>query len=134
MSDVNYLNMSDEELLNATPPDESQEESDAVVDTQQDTNEQESQEDATVADEAADTAATEAQGADSQAEEDQQEGQDQEQTSTDNSQAAIDYEKEYKRLLAPFKANGRDVEVKSVEDAITQIGRASCRERVSSPV
>ena len=119
MSDVNYLNMSDEELLNAPPPDESQEESGEEGDTQQVTNEQESQEDATVADEAAGTAATEAQGADSQAEEDQQEGQDQEQTSTDNSQTAIDYEKEYKRLLAPFKANGRDVEVKSVEDAIT---------------
>lgn len=31
---------------------------------------------------------------------------------------AIDFEAEYKRLLAPFKANGRDVQVGSVEDAI----------------
>lgn len=31
---------------------------------------------------------------------------------------AIDYEKEYKRLIAPFKANGRDIQVTSVDDAI----------------
>lgn len=30
----------------------------------------------------------------------------------------IDYEAEYKRLLAPFKANGREVQVQSVDDAI----------------
>jgi hypothetical protein len=32
---------------------------------------------------------------------------------------AINYQAEYERLLAPFKANGRDIAVKSVEDAIT---------------
>lgn len=31
---------------------------------------------------------------------------------------AIDYEAEYKRLTAPFKANGKEVAVKSAEDAI----------------
>jgi hypothetical protein len=31
---------------------------------------------------------------------------------------AIDFEAEYKRLLTPFKANGRDIAVKSVDDAI----------------
>jgi hypothetical protein len=30
----------------------------------------------------------------------------------------VDFEAEYKRMLAPFKANGRDVQVASVEDAI----------------
>lgn len=30
----------------------------------------------------------------------------------------IDYEAEYKRLLAPFKANGREVKVDSVDDAL----------------
>lgn len=33
--------------------------------------------------------------------------------------AAIDYKAEYEKLLAPFKANGRDMSVKSVEDAVT---------------
>ena len=32
---------------------------------------------------------------------------------------AMDYEAEYKRLLAPFKANGREISVKSVDDAVT---------------
>lgn len=30
----------------------------------------------------------------------------------------IDYESEYKRLTAPFKANGKDIQVESVDDAI----------------
>lgn len=33
-------------------------------------------------------------------------------------QPAIDFEAEYKRLLAPFKANGREIAVKNVDDAI----------------
>lgn len=36
----------------------------------------------------------------------------------DATPTAIDYEAEYKRLLAPFKANGRDVTVKNVDDAV----------------
>lgn len=31
----------------------------------------------------------------------------------------IDFEAEYKRLLAPFKANGRDIKVNSVDEAVT---------------
>lgn len=30
----------------------------------------------------------------------------------------VDYEAEYKRLLAPFKANGRDIKVDTVDDAV----------------
>ena len=33
--------------------------------------------------------------------------------------AGVNYEAEYNRLLAPFKANGRDIAVKSVDDAIS---------------
>lgn len=36
----------------------------------------------------------------------------------DSDQSAVDYEAEYKRLLTPFKANGREIAVKSVDDAI----------------
>jgi hypothetical protein len=32
--------------------------------------------------------------------------------------AAPDYEAEYKKILAPFKANGKDIQVESVDDAI----------------
>jgi hypothetical protein len=34
-------------------------------------------------------------------------------------EGVVDYKAEYDRLLAPFKANGRDIAVKSVDDAIT---------------
>lgn len=34
-------------------------------------------------------------------------------------ESGVDYKAEYERLLAPFKANGRDISVKSVDDAIT---------------
>lgn len=33
--------------------------------------------------------------------------------------AAVDFEAEYKRLLAPFKANGREIQVNSVDDALS---------------
>ena len=33
-------------------------------------------------------------------------------------QSAVDYEAEYKRLVAPFKANGKEIAVQSVDDAI----------------
>lgn len=32
---------------------------------------------------------------------------------------AVDFEKEYKKLLAPFKANGKEVKVESVDEAVT---------------
>lgn len=34
-------------------------------------------------------------------------------------ESTVDYKAEYERLLAPFKANGRDITVKGVDDAIT---------------
>lgn len=32
---------------------------------------------------------------------------------------AVDYKTEYNKILAPFRANGRDIQIKSVDDAIT---------------
>lgn len=40
------------------------------------------------------------------------------QTEVDTPDAQIDYRKEYERLTAPFKANGREIAVNSVDDAI----------------
>lgn len=34
-------------------------------------------------------------------------------------ESALDYEAEYKRILAPFKANGREIQPRSVDDAIS---------------
>lgn len=38
---------------------------------------------------------------------------------TDKTESEINYEEAYKKLLSPFKANGRDIQVTSVDDAIT---------------
>ena len=40
-------------------------------------------------------------------------------TAEKQEESAVDYKSEYERLLAPFKANGRDISVKGVDDAIT---------------
>ena len=40
-------------------------------------------------------------------------------TAEKQEESAVDYKTEYERLLAPFKANGRDISVKGVDDAIT---------------
>lgn len=37
----------------------------------------------------------------------------------DAEEATLDFEAEYKRVLAPFKANGKDIQVESVDDAIS---------------
>jgi hypothetical protein len=46
------------------------------------------------------------------------EGGDKEKPEEKKPDVAVDYEAEYKKLLAPFKANGREIQVKSVDDAI----------------
>ena len=38
---------------------------------------------------------------------------------TAEEQAAIDYKAEYERILTPFKANGKDIKVGGIDDAIT---------------
>jgi hypothetical protein len=38
---------------------------------------------------------------------------------TESNESTIDYKSEYERLLTPFKANGRDIQVKNIDEAIT---------------
>lgn len=52
------------------------------------------------------------------AEDDEDDSEDTEESSSDDEAPELDYETEYKKLLAPFKANGRDIQVESVEDAV----------------
>jgi len=44
---------------------------------------------------------------------------DQGQADTSNNQQTIDYETEYKKLTAPFRANGADIKINTVDEAIT---------------
>lgn len=141
-----YLNMSDEDMLNMGEPPVVQ---DTDEDIPEDTKEDESKKSQEVDQEDQDEDNEEDEGADAdedEADADQAEGESKEadEAATENipdqkpdsekkdgedkekdkepskkDAPAIDYEAEYKRILAPFKANGREVEVKTVDDAIT---------------
>lgn len=122
-----YLGMSDEEILNMPAPvavqleeERDDEEKDAQA------SEEVSQE-ATAASEDADDA-----GGDEPTESDADEGDDDDAPETKTPKAlegndlpeqppetGIDYKAEYERLLAPFRANGREIKVNSVNDAIS---------------
>lgn len=151
-SELDYLNMSDEELLNAAPPgastqavDEEEEDKDPPEDDQSaDANKaddaedkEDSDEDKASDEEEKDDAedADEEDGA-SQSDEDAADGKDDKQGEADakpaenkdesqekkdppKDESSINYKAEYERLLAPFKANGRDIQVKNIDEAIT---------------
>ena len=119
---VDYLAMSDEEIMNTVAPVEPV----AVV--------QEQAEEVPAEQEAAEAEATGAE-TDNEAEDDKADESDaatetktevaEEKTEAEKQEEkaeketqAVDYEAEYKRLLAPFKANGREIQVKSVDDAV----------------
>ena len=119
---VDYLAMSDEEIMNAVAPMEPV----AVV--------QEQAEEVPAEQEVAEAEATGTE-TDNEAEDDKADDSDaatetktevvEEKTEAEKPEQeaeketpAVDYEAEYKRLLAPFKANGRGIQVKSVDDAV----------------
>lgn len=119
---TNYLSMSDAEMMAAGAPSEevpaapASEAADAedLEDAEEEakTPEADDAEDDAAADEGADTATPEA----AQSDEVEPEA-----TAPEADQAPedkVDYEAEYKRLIAPFKANGREIQVRSAEDAI----------------
>ena len=115
-----YLSMSDAEIMAAGAPAEVMQESAAVKEESEapeaaaeDTSE--ALEDSAADDGAADQAGDESVKEADTTTEKQAETSD---APADNA-SALDYEAEYKRLLAPFKANGREISVKSVDDAVT---------------
>ena len=115
-----YLSMSDEDIMNAPPP------ADVVMETEveeedsetPDTENQEVTEETTT--DAEEDAADEAEeSTDAPAEEVEEKEETDETGALDTDKpAAFDFEAEYKRLLTPFKANGRDIAVNNVDDAI----------------
>jgi hypothetical protein len=129
-----YLDMSDEEMLNLPPPSMEDFSDDAQEPANDDSNE-------SPADEAAEDAAEDAEdeaaeGAANAADEDEQDDEDLSDTKPEGLEAKaeddstkpetapeegaeVDYKSEYEKVFAPFKANGRDITVKSAEDAIS---------------
>lgn len=119
--EVDILSMSDEDIMNFDPSsleapkevsndEESQEQQEEEEGSSEESSDVDSSEESSESDEGeADEEST--QEVDKSASEDKQESQ--EQTSE------IDYKAAYEKLTAPFKANGRDIQIGSVEDAIT---------------
>ena len=119
---VDYLAMSDEEIMNAVAPVEpvavvektNEEQAPVAAVTEAATevakqNNKEEEGNTGTSDTATETK-TEATGEKTEAEKQKEKAEKETQ--------AVDYEAEYKRLLAPFKANGREIQVKSVDDAV----------------
>lgn len=125
MADVDYLNMSDEEWLNAAPP-TAQEQApvadanDELPDPTDEATEGDAQ--STGGETDAEAVAAEGEptgepeGTDADAEGDAQTKDETEPKATE--EVTVDFEAAYKRLTAPFKANGREIQVKDVDDAI----------------
>ena len=131
-----YLEMSDEEIMNSSSPAEL-----PGAPAEETVNEAEDEPADTPAAEAEDTEATDADDEDAGTAAEEEADKADEESETPDTEAkapesekkpedkadesekksdepAVDFEAEYKRLLTPFKANGRDIAVKSVDDAI----------------
>lgn len=126
-SQPSYLGMSDAEILNepmpeATPVEEvvQDEEEEKPVDQTDPVEDQEDKGD----DAAEDASAGSTEGKKHEQEDKDPEGSDvpdpsdKPKDTAAETDPAVNFEAEYKRLLAPFKANGRDIAVKNVDDAI----------------
>ena len=114
---VDYLNMSDEDIANVDPS--TLEVSNVEVEQQV----EETQE--TTEEEVVDTSSVQ-ESIETDQQEDDAATTDAEEESTDkvvapeskDEEATVDYKAEYERLFTPFKANGREIAVKSVDDAV----------------
>lgn len=119
LSDDDFLNsLSEVSTQTAEPVEEpaddvEPEESETVVESDADDDE----------DEADESAESESDDADEDADADDEDGDNtdvdaESDDPADQDPAAIDFEGEYNKLLAPFKASGREMQVKSVDEAI----------------
>lgn len=109
----NVLDMSDEEFENAPIPDEIVAEDVEVVDNDNEEEEEVSTEEVDVSDESTEVGDT----SDTTDKDDSVDNTNEE--DTDKETSKINYQAEHEKLLGKFKANGKDMQVSSVEDAIT---------------
>lgn len=88
----------------------------AVEEDTESAAEGEADEEASVSEEVVD-AENETTEVDTESEEETDEADDSEE-SVEEEKSVIDYESEYKKILAPFKANGKEIQIESVDDAV----------------
>jgi len=126
-----YLGMSDEDILNMPVPtgtitQESSDDEEKVPEAAEEVTaeQEESSEDVESGDDDKDDSDDSSEDDESADDSDAPESVNKEPTSEEENkssevQSAINYKAEYERLLAPFRANGRDIQVSSVDDAIS---------------
>jgi len=133
MATPNYLEMSDEELMNTPPPPTSTEEVQADPE-EAESNEDKDDEAATETEAVAapepeaakddeDESESEAEGVkpDAKDEAPAEESKKEPEKVTEEAEKpapTVDFEAEYNKLLAPFKANGREIQVQNVDEAV----------------
>ena len=126
---VSYLDMSDEQMLEAGVPDVPVEEESQEEETQDDTTadveeSQESNSEDNASDDSDDGASTDSDPDEEDSGNDGVDTSDSKKVTKlpegadTKDTVVVDYAAEYNRLMAPFKANGKDVQVESVDDAI----------------
>ena len=123
-----YLNMSDEDIMNMAPPEPAQaveapasDSAAEVPGTAGEATEEEEKEQTATPGEETNEQEEKAQGTPEKAQTEkgtEDPGADAPATATTNT-PGFDYKAEYEKLLKPFKANGREIAIKSVEDAVT---------------
>ena len=121
MSDTNYLGMSDEEWLKQPMPTSSvDDELEAPAEDAAEAKETEevpaTADEATPEDEP--TGEDEGAGAEAAGAEDKEDATPETKEVAESSSTGIDYKAAYEQLTKPFKANGRDIQVTSVDDAV----------------
>lgn len=124
-SGSDYLSMSDEDFLNAPEPTEVEDSGSDDTDTDADADTASEEEDTAAEDESEQETEDEAE---SDTEEEEEESKKDTPTPTDEAdkeikakpeKSDIDYKAAYEQLTSTFKANGRDMQVNSVEEALT---------------
>ena len=125
VEEASYLDMSDADMLNAAPPVAEVVEETAEVTEQAEKPEVAADESTTLTpevgdegDDADDVAADQAAKADAKKPEVPGKTEAKPTEVEQPAEVAVNFEAEYKKIFAPFKANGREVEIKSAEDAI----------------
>lgn len=107
---TNFLGMSDEEFMNTPPPEVEMSTEEVIEDPIEDTDSEED------VDEEQDE--VEEEEAEESSEEEESEALEDESDEDEVEDTEVNYEELYKQITAPFKANGKDMQVDSPEEAI----------------
>lgn len=113
---MSALGMSDEEVMSMGFEDFEGEAQAETEEVETEETEEESEDEATESDEPEDQE-EDSDEDDAEDLDDETESDDEEDSDTDDS-SEVNYEEAYKKLLAPFKANGREMQVSNVDEAI----------------